>query len=218
MYDEVQDMLYDPVITVGNETMSESDYGYETYAGTPKTMENTIQYLWELSTQSEWVMKCTGCDRFVYIDNEKCIGKEGPICIRCGAYLNTYAGNWVDLVPKKTLQGFHLSQLIMPRNSPYVMRKARRPAEAIAQAEFRWQRIVQKYEDHPLSVFRNEVLGVSDEIGSRLISQEELEELCVGEPLRPYPTHETFTGITQVVAGADWSGGGTTGVSRSVLL
>ena len=53
MYDEVQDMLYDPIITVGNETMSNSDMAFETYAGTPKTMENTIQFLWELSTQTE---------------------------------------------------------------------------------------------------------------------------------------------------------------------
>jgi hypothetical protein len=217
MYDEVQDILYDPVITVGNETMAESDYAFETYAGTPKTMENTIQYLWELSTQSEWVMKCEGCGKFSYIDSEKSLGKLGPICTKCGKYLNPFLGNWVDLAPSKTLQGFHISQPMMPRNVPHAMRYAGRSTSEVKQAELRWTRILQKYEETPLSTFRNEVLGVSDEIGSRLLSQEELEALCVGKALQQFPDRRKLEGVTQIVAGADWSGGGTKGVSRTVL-
>ncbi|RKY28662.1 MAG: hypothetical protein DRP83_00380 [Planctomycetota bacterium] len=217
MYDEVQDILYDPVITVGNETMAESDYAFETYAGTPKTMENTIQYLWELSTRSEWVMKCDGCGSHVFVDSEKCLGKYGPVCPKCKHYLNPFTGQWIDMVPSKKLQGFHISQPMMPRNVPLAMRSAGRSSAEVKQAELRWERILQKFEETPLSTFRNEVLGVSDEIGSRLLSQEELESLCTGDPLQQFPDRKALQGITQIVAGADWSGGGTTGVSRTVL-
>jgi len=219
MYDEVQDILYDPVITVGNETMANSDYAYETYAGTPKTMENTIQYLWENSTQTEWVMRCEKCNKLVFIDNEKAVGKYGPICTNCGGYLNPYLGQWVDMAPNKPIQGFHISQLMMPVNVPHAVRSAGKSTDIIEQSEKRWERIVQKYEDpnNTLSVFRNEVLGVSDEIGTRLISQEELEALCTGRPTVTYPEPKDLQGFSQIVAGADWSGGGTTGVSRTVL-
>ena len=216
-YDECQDMLYDPVITVGNETLSQSDYAFETYAGTPKTMENTIQYLWETSTQTEWVMRCSSCQRYVYIDNERGIGKEGPICAKCGTNLNPFEGRWVDMYPEHTLQGFHVCQPVMPQNVAHAMRSAGRPAKEIEIAEMRWTRILEKLEKLPISTFRNEVLGVSDEIGSRLISMEELEALCTGQPLQQYPKQGTLTGYTQIVAGADWSGGGTAGISRTVL-
>ena len=214
MYDEVQDILYDPVITVGNETMSESNYAYETYAGTPKTMENTIQFLWDLSTQTEWVMKCSACGKYSFIDSERAMGKDGPICVKCSAYLNPFLGQWVDMQPKKTLKGFHISQLIMPKNVPLSM--VNRPVE-YKHAQRRWQRIKQKYEESPISLFRNEVLGVSDAIGSRLISLEELEALCVGPELVAYPQSAKLRGYSKYVAGIDWSGGGTTGVSRTVL-
>jgi hypothetical protein len=213
-FDEVQDMLYDPVVLVGNETLSESDYGYQTFAGTPKTMENTIQYLWELSTQSEWVMKCSSCGKYVYIDHEKAVGKTGPICT-CGAYLNPYTGQWIDLYPERTMHGYHISQLIMPRNVPLAM--ANRTKKEQEQADMRWSRILTKYEESPLPVFRNEVLGVSDEIGTRLLSKEELAALCVGRSFDEYARDRNFRGCTNVIAGVDWSGGGVGGFSRTVL-
>jgi len=215
-------MLYDPIITVGNETMANSNYQFETYAGTPKTMENTIQYLWEISTQTEWVMKCDGCGKYQYIDTEKAVGKDGPICVSCGAYLNTRNGSWVDLNPAKAsedeetkLKGFHLSQLIMPFNSPLSMKHKGTEAEELARK--RWKRIVRKFEEAPISVFRNEVIGVSDALGTRMLSKEELEVLCTPRPLLESPTHEHLDGVTITVGGVDWSGGGTTGVSRTVL-
>ncbi len=217
MFDEVQDMLYDPIITVGNETMSQSKYAYETYAGTPKTMENTIQYLWELSTQTEWVMKCPGCSKLVYLDNEKCMGKHGPVCVGCGAYLNPFDGAWVDLCPDRSLKGFHISQPIMPENVPLAMKHLGN--KYYERAKDRWQRIVTKFEENPLSVFRNEVLGVSDEIGSRLISLEELLALCSENEFITSPNAQALAArhISRTVAGIDWSGGGTSGVSRTVL-
>jgi hypothetical protein len=226
MYDEIQDMLYDPVVLVGNETLSESDYAFETYAGTPKSMENTIQYLWEKSTQSEWVMKCSGCNTHQFIDNEKALGKRGPICVKCGKYLNPYTGTWIDMSPvnidkdediDSKLKGLHVHQLIMPRNCPIVM--ASRGPEAEKIAIMRWKRILTKYDNgENLSTFRNEVLGVSDALGTRMLSVDELRVLCCfGRSLGNNPSEVDNKGIAGVYAGVDWSGGGTKGVSRTVL-
>ncbi len=225
MFDEVQDLLYDPIVTVGNETMANSRYAYETYAGTPKTMENTIQYLWELSTQTEWVMRCDACGTSQFIDTEKSIGKHGPVCLKCGKYINPFTGRWIDMNPvnpardedeDSKLKGFHLSQLIMPQNVPMAMEY--RGGDALRTAERRWKRILTKYQESPSVVFRNEVLGVSDAVGTRMISKEELEALCNNSrKLEAFPARGSLEGITKCVAGIDWSGGGTTGISRTVL-
>jgi hypothetical protein len=53
-YDEVQDMIYDSVIPVINACMLNSKFQYETYAGTPKTMDASIQFLWDRSTICWW--------------------------------------------------------------------------------------------------------------------------------------------------------------------
>jgi hypothetical protein len=224
MYDEVQDMLYDPIITVGNETMANSNYAYETYAGTPKSMENTIQYLWELSTQTEWVIKCESCSTLQFIDSEKSIGLRGPICLKCKADLNTFKGAWVDMNPvnpkygedKDTkLKGFHLNAVMMPFNCVASMKHRGGEAEEIALK--RWKRILTKFKDNPLSVFRNEVLGVSDSIGSRLLSKDELLRLCREYSFTETPPANFRQGLQYITAGIDWSGGGSSGVSRTVL-
>jgi hypothetical protein len=221
-FDEVQDILYDPVIVIGNEMMADSDYAYETYAGTPKTMENTIQYLWELSTQTEWVMRCDSCGTYQYIDSENSIGKDGPQCLKCKSYLNPFTGQWIDMNPcppdkeeSEMLKGFHLSQVIMPRNVPAAMKVF--GVEAEEKARGRWRRIITKYEDNPISLVRNEVLGVSDAIGTRMITKEELESLCDDRELHQFPPRGSMQGFAYTVGGVDWSGGGTKGVSRTVI-
>lgn len=227
VYDEVQDLLYNPVITVGNECLSRSKYAYETYAGTPKTMENTIQYLWEMSTQTEWVMKCDSCNSYQFAASEKCVGLKGMICLKCGAYLNPFLGQWIDTAEplgsdsrvqeEDRIKGFHICQPSMPDCNPIAVEKMGYGADLVRFAEKQWKDILYKLENLPPTTFRNEVLGVSDSLGARMISKEELEALCVGPPLSATPTPQNMAGVTMTVAGVDWSGGGTTGVSRTVL-
>lgn len=223
-FDECQDILYDPVITVGNETLANSPHQFEMYAGTPLTMENTIQYLWDISTQTEWVIKCDSCGSQQFIDSEKSIGKEGPVCLKCQSYLNSFNGQWIDMNPvdyesgedsDTKIKGFHLSQLIMPFNSPLAMQY--KGGEAVEIARRRWKRILAKCNENPISVVRNEVIGVSDSIGARMLSKEELVSLCTDRQLVERPPDDLFKGIRCTVAGVDWSGGGTTGISRTVL-
>jgi hypothetical protein len=187
-------------------------------------MENTIQYLWEISTQTEWVMKCEGCGSYQFVDSEKFLGKDGPVCLKCGTYLNTFDGQWVDMNPVNyslgedpdtKLKGFHLCQPIMPFNVPRSMRHRGGEAEDIARQ--RWKRLLSKCNENPVSTIRNEVFGVSDTIGARMISKEELVALCTERRLSYTPSPNLFDGIRCNVAGIDWSGGGTTGISRTVL-
>lgn len=217
-YDEVQDMDYDAVFPVVAEVMSSFDVGYERFCGTPKTMENTIERLWEESSQTEWAVRCGGCGKFSILIDERCIGKAGPICVACGAYLNVREGIWVDqrTYPEdytgRILKGFHISQPMLPLNVPASM-----PQDATSQeiALGRWKRILQKLVTYPQSRFKNEVMGVSDSMGSRLITLEELEGFCTDVTL--YDTPRTTKKYTYVAAGVDWSGGGAEGNSLTTL-
>jgi hypothetical protein len=219
-YDEVQDILYDEVVPVINECMGNSDYAYETYCGTPKSMENTIEYIWSLSSQTEWTIKCDACSKYQYLITDKCIGKNGPICLSCGAYLNVRAGQWIDTRvygegTNKRVKGFHISQFILPKNVPAAQPKDAKSQEA---AEKRWRRIIDKFETYPPARFRNEVIGISDAIGTRLISKEELESFCLDYTVEEYPSSNMLmSNIRNIVAGVDWSGGSTNGNSRTVL-
>ena len=220
-YDEVQDILYDEVIPVINECMANSDYAYETYCGTPKSMENTIEQLWQWSTQTEWVVKCTACNTHQFFVDEKCLGKLGPICLKCGKYLNVRQGEWVDMhvYPKgfegKRIKGFHVPQVILPKNVPASMPLDQKNQEV---AYSRWKRILDKHSVYPPSKFKNEVMGTSDAIGTRLLSKEELEAMCEEYEVQEYPTHNLLmSDIRSVVAGVDWSGGGSNATSRTVL-
>ena len=113
-YDEVQDMLYD-IIPVVQEAASYSDYQQAIYTGTPKSLENTMEFLWTKSDQSEWMMKCPGCKKFSYVKDDKIIGLKGPICRACGKLLDIRDGFWfskypLDEYPEKTIKGYHYEQ------------------------------------------------------------------------------------------------------------
>ena len=209
-YDEVQDILYDEVVPVINECMANSPYGFIGYSGTPKTMENTIEYLWSQSTQTEWCIKCSACGTHSYYTSYEGIGKHGIECLKCAKTLNPREGQWVDMnpVPKGVekddpayyrIKGFHIPQVILPANS---------------EEPFRWARILDKMENYPESRFKNEVMGVSDAIGARLISLDELNGFC-GD----YDFEWSAANVpanNYAVAGIDWSGGGSKGKSRTV--
>ena len=191
--DEVQDMLYESVIPVIKECMANSDYGFTTYCGTPKTLENTIEYIWQQSTKSEWIMLCEGCNHWQYIDSVKSIGKHGVICVHCGKSLNPRSGKWYDFTPTSKIRGYHISQPMLPRNN---------------EMHTRWERILAKLETYSESKFKNEVLGLSDAVGTRFITQEELVALC-GDYFVDIPIQaKTAQDVRAIAAGVDWAGNG----------
>jgi len=202
--DEVQDIEYDAVIPVVKECMSNSDHYHITYTGTPKTMENSIEFLWQRSSKNEWIMKCEGCGSWQFVDNEKSIGKRGIMCVKCGHSLEPRDGRWYSFNPKARIKGFHIPQPILPKNN---------------EDDRRWYRILDKLQNYSPTKFRNEVLGVSDAVGSRYITQEELLELCDDYFVDMPVSQRLMEGTRVVVAGVDWGGGSSSSevVSRTVL-
>lgn len=219
MLDEVQDMLLDAVVPVVKECLANSDYQYEMYCGTPKTMENGLQHIWETSTQTEWAMKCEGCNKYNIVRSEKSFGKLGPVCLKCGKYLNPLKGFWLDTGdPKAEVKCFHISRAIMPRNVPICWTSQ----DKIDKATMLWQEVMAKLDGrnaYPLSMFRNEVVGVSDSVGRRIVTVEMLREASTGPAIQMKPDVNTNArGVTRIAAGIDWSGGGTQIKSRTVLV
>jgi hypothetical protein len=86
-------------------------------------------------------------------------------------------------------------------------------------AQKRWGRILEKHEAYPPSKFKNEVMGVSDAVGTRLISKEELEGMCQPYDISDFPASNLLMqDLKGIVAGVDWSGGGMANTtSRTVL-
>jgi len=207
-FDEVQDMVFEAVIPVIEECMAASKYQYSSYCGTPKTMENTIEVLWGLSSQTEWCMRCDACSKWTFVASTKAIGKKGLICLSCGGLLNPRNGKWIDMASGQGIKGFHISQAIMPTNVPAAWQPG---TEGYDVAVDRWEKLLYKMES-PLygeSKFLNECIGVSTSTGVRLLTKEILEALCDDKlAITRLPTPTSLQGIVRVVAGVDWSGGG----------
>lgn len=203
LIDEVQDVHFEAVIPVVKECMSASQYAYMAYCGTPKSMENTIEHLWKMSSRTEWVMKCGGCNTHQFVDSLRSIGKHGVICIKCGKPLNVRDGFWYDFNKQGRIKGFHVSQPMLPVNN---------------EIQERWDRILDKLDTYSESKFKNEVLGVSDAIGTRFISQEELMAMCADYyvPEMPPVDPAILEDCRFITGGVDWSGGGGEYVSRTV--
>jgi hypothetical protein len=79
-YDEVQDMDPDHIPII-REVMSHSKWGISWYTGTPKTEDNTIEKLWQRSSQAQWfiiagLVGITGTSPA----RSSCRGDDRPAC------------------------------------------------------------------------------------------------------------------------------------------
>lgn len=205
-FDEIQDILFEPVVPVIEECMAASSFAYSIYCGTPKTMENTIEFLWSLSTQTEWCMKCDGCGKSTFIDSVKALGKLGPECLNCHKALNPRNGRWIDMKSGGKVKGFHISQPMMSYNVPAAWPMG---SPAYHKALAKWENMLFKLENYGEVKFLNECLGVSTSTGARLLTLEVLQSLCNEDhEMTRLPMNNSMDGILRTVAGVDWSGGG----------
>ena len=212
--DEVQDMdiSFLPII---HETMSGSvDWGIVQYAGTPKTLDNTIETLWLDSSMAEWFIKCPhgGCGawnipslEFHLLDmmgpwhadiSEK---NPGVVCHKCRKPINPRTGRWVHRYRDRrwTFAGYHVPQIIMPMH--------------YANQE-KWSVLMGKREgkgNTPLHVFFNEVCGESFDAGAKMVTITDLKRAATLpwhnklEEAKPH-VHEYMYRVCSV----DWGGGG----------
>lgn len=218
-YDEVQDMdsRFIPII---REVMSGSKYGgISQYTGTPKTLDNTLQQLWERSSRAEWLVKCEACnyenvpakshdlDEMIGPDHPD-IGPERPavVCAKCKRPVWPAKGFWVHENPGMKLQmcGIHVPQIILPLH--YSSRK-------------KWRALLAKRDGAdgtPPYVFYNEVCGESFDIGAKLLTITDLQRAAVLHKNEIEAARRTISKYAFRALAIDWGGGGQTGDSWTV--
>lgn len=213
--DEVQDMNYD-FLQIIHETLSGSPYALKQYAGTPKSLDNTIEKLWQDSSQAEWMIKCLqgGCgywnvpcqdnDLLDMIGpwhkeiSEKC---PGVLCASCRKPLNPRTGRWVHRFPERrwSQAGYHVPQIIMPMH--YASHE-------------KWDALVGKMQGRANTTpttFLNEVCGESCDSGSKLVTVSELKAACVLPWVRKAAeAKKHLKRYVRRVLSVDWGGGGGT--------
>lgn len=190
--DEIQDIHIDalPVIRETQSHAYESGCGMKVtwYTGTPKTFSNTIQQYWDRSTQNEWVIKCSHCNH-MQILGLKNMTPTKFICRKCGGEITNEArvnGAWVKMQPGKKLEGFRISQTMVPWIS----------------AEEIWS----KYEEYSTEKFYNEVLGRSYDNADKPFTMTTLNRICENDyhlydrAMEEFANRPTFMGV-------DWGSG-----------
>jgi len=190
-FDEVQDQLVDnlPIVT---QSLTQSAWGLRRFTGTAKTVDNTIESLWQLSSQDEWAMRC-GCGywNIPNMDGKvlEMIKINGPHCVKCGRLLNVRNGGFVSKYPDRvnTFQGRHVPQIVVP---------------AIVENPIKWQRLVRKVMNSSIAIIMQEILGISCNVGSRLITQEDINKASCLLPTEKL--QQRLSDYIYTVGGVDW--------------
>lgn len=222
--DETQDMdiCHLPII---KETMSAAPppWGITKLTGTPKGHDNPLQKFWEESSQAIWVILCphASCGHANFCSTEfdliKMIGPLtddiGPahaggvpatVCAKCQKPVDPATGFWKHRYPERRWlnQGVHVPQCIMPMHY-------RNPVK--------WGELLTKMQGRnnvAPHVFHNEVLGEAYDIGSRLLTKQQLTSVCtlpIDNNPKVIPRDFIAGRRTQYVStalGIDWGGGG----------
>lgn len=215
-FDEVQDLDH-TLLPIIRETMSHSKWRLNMYTGTPKTVDNTMERLWQRSSRAEWCVPCFRCRKLniprMGYDLERMIGpwredishhRPAVICAnsKCGEIVNPAHGRWYheDEARKLTNPGYHIPQVIMPLH--YANGKM-------------WAELLGKQSgagNTTAAQFYNEVLGESYDVGTKLISETELKATAilpwVNKPREPQEAVARKGDYLLRVLGVDWGGGG----------
>lgn len=205
--DEVQDIDPDfvPVLV---ESLSASEWRIQQYSGTPKTMDNNIQVMWEDSSQAEWITKCPHCGHWNVPNSDggiiKMVQRSGLSCSKCGKTgLDPRTGHWQHMVADRfnRFAGYHIPQIILPMH--YDNKES-------------WEDLHEKKNKLSPAAFLNEVLGESCDVGTKLITLSELKEACKLEHSNEYEKaieYRKDRTYVEIAIGVDWGGGGLREVS-----
>lgn len=211
--DETQDINYS-LVPIIHETLSGSPYAIRQYAGTPKSFDNTMEALWQDSSQAEWLIRCDqgGCGHWnipsLQYDLLDMIGpvrddisdaSPGVVCAKCRKPLNPRRGRWYHAFPERrwSFAGYHVPQIIMPIH--------------YANPE-KWSILVGKMRGRgnmSWPVFLNEVCGESFDAGSRLVTVTDLKKAaCLPWPNRWREAVAHCGDYVSRLVAVDWGGGG----------
>lgn len=226
LFDEVQDLIYDH-IPVAQQCMSHSmEHGNlirekipwapphmffrSIYAGTPKTMENTLTRFWDKSNQTEYVIRCEHCNKWNYID-EKNIGLKQLICRFCGKPIYYHNGTWVQTQQNGILSGYRMPQIVLPW-----INNVDNPD--------RWDKNVIKTQiKYSGEKYYNEVLALPYANAKHPLSRSHMiscamPDMQMADPDKGVSSVGLIPTMINCVAGIDWGKGDTaSGTSYSVL-
>lgn len=213
-YDEIQDIDLD-FVPVIRECMSASIYGVERFFGTPKTLDNTIQVMWEQSSQAEWIVTCPACgtDNIPGIEYHllEMIGPSGPICWNCGLLIDMRRGRWIHAVPARMSSdpGYHVPQIILPMH----YEDPEKPGQCPEEPSEKWIDLLAKRDGRQgfnRQMFMNEVLGESCDVGVKLVTLTDIRNVSVlHRNERRTALDVISTGKYRwLTLGVDWGGGG----------
>lgn len=199
--DEFQDILLDNIPVI-EECASHSDFKYFVYAGTPKSLDNSIEYYWaRFSTQNEWVVPCrrhgTPKDKSSWhwnILDEENIGDTGLICSKCRKPIisNDPDAKWSAINPtpnvKNPFEGYRIPQIMVPWID--------------------WNDIRNKQRIYSRAKFHNEVLGRSYDAGTRPLTRRDVQRNCWDElSMNFYKDVRQYCGQYPIFMGIDWGSG-----------
>lgn len=175
-------------------------WGFSTYTGTPKTTDTTLGLLWSLSSQAEWVIRCTHCGKLNVPNPEqdllKMIGKKGPVCAKCGKDIFPCNGGYVHAYPERMMifPGYHISQTVHPLHMISMDK---------------WNDLLSKMETYPTLKLYNEVFGWPYDLSVIPLT---LNDLMNSSHKYDGNKPEDFESVMEqyryVAVGVDWSGGG----------
>lgn len=190
--DEVQDILVE-ALPVIRETQARSKRPHFFLTGTPKTFSNTIQQMWDGSSQADWVIACPHCRKHQILGIPN-VTPKGFVCRnpRCRKDLPDIAramGRWEHRNINARMKGFRITQMMVPDINP--------------------ASIYEKIETYPPLRLNNEVLGRSYENADKPFSDQLLSSITDDE-IAPYVR---LVGINSEFAnqsiymGIDWGEG-----------
>ena len=193
-FDEIQDQLVDNIPII-SESLTASKWGVRRFTGTAKTTDNTIEALWQQSSQCEWAMRCDACTTWNFPTEDgrvlDMIQADGVHCVHCGARLNVRNGEWVPAYQDRMLdfRGYHIPQIVIP---------------AIVEDQNNWYKIIRKILRLPLPLIMQEVLGISYSLGARVITQKDIDRQSILPSIEELQKQLQRYVIT--VSGVDWGG------------
>jgi hypothetical protein len=222
--DEVQDIVSDNIPVI-EQCMSHSLAKWESmreiiptlpmhlfnskvYAGTPKTLDNTLEKYWEKSSQNEFIIKCTHCNKWNYI-NEYNIGPECLVCNKCERPIYYDDGQWISMNSGAFIDGYRLPQIVLKWiNNP-------------DNPEAWQQNVIQTQAIYSTEKYYNEVLALAYANARNPLNYAEMKAAC-GEHniIDPDKAHldKEISGMP-MFAGIDWGKGDLlSGTSYSILV
>lgn len=193
-FDEIQDHLVDNIDVI-SQSLSQSQWGIKRYAGTAKTIDNTIEYLWQDSSQAEWVMKCEHCNYYNIPSLEgkiwKMVQAAGLSCARCGKILNARNGEFVPTYPNRhsLFAGFHIPQIVIP---------------AITENPKKWSALIQKCINQPPATTSQEIFGISCSTGARIITENDIRKYSILPSMLEMQKPKWLRKYVYTIGGIDW--------------